>query len=177
MPQEESGGAMRSALRVGAGIVAAISAVVAVILVVFGNATTTTRLGMLLGLWTVVIGSFAVIRVHEADTEKAIADGARSEEVLQQAVVQLQAARDETAKMTAQAGRDAAELQAMPERVAIEVRRSVDLERQSAAAQQREFLRHLELMLSRQVESTLERELSSVRDEVSALRAEVVDQL
>jgi hypothetical protein len=137
------------------GAVALVSAVAAVFLVVFGDASRSASLGILLGLWAAVIGALSVVRAQEP----VIAPEPLPEPSTEVELVAhpMPTAEELTAGM------------------ALELRRNAELEREAAAAERREFQLQLELMLRREVETVLKREMVALRQEIAGLRAEILE--
>ena len=158
---------MRTALRTAGIVVAVISAAVAVFLVVFSEASRSAQFGMLLGFWAALILAFSLVRTHEpaaasdqdgGDHHSAGADGA----YMPSAALEVPAAPAPTIEDLA-AG------------MAVELRRSAELERQNAEIERREFALKLELMLRREVELVMTAQMADLRQEIAGLRGEILD--
>jgi hypothetical protein len=143
----------------------------AVCLVVFGTTLRQQQLGVLLGLWGAVIAAsliFGSRRAHPdvaaaAELEQARAQAAELHEAQLKVVAQQQE--------QLQAARQAYFMQE------IEFRQFGELQLARDAAARRESELNLELSLRRELERVMAAQLGSLREEVAALRAEVLDKL
>lgn len=161
-----SGGGARAALIV----LAAGLGVAALCLVVFGSSRRQLQLGMLLGLWAALTAVYLQVLARDGgdgvppqELAEARAQAAELHEA-QLAVVALQQEQLEAARQAYFSQE-------------IELRRFSEqqLSRETGARQESE--QRLQLALGREVERVLLDQLASLREEVAALRAEVVDKL
>jgi hypothetical protein len=138
-------------------------------MVVFGSTQKQLQVGVLLGLWAGLIGAFLIVGSRRSQAEHA----AQLAEVEQRAqelhAAQLQVSQLQQVQLAA-----AEEARARQE---LELRElgEVQLSRESAARREADL--HLELSLRREIERMMTEQLGLLRDEVAALRAEVVDKL
>jgi hypothetical protein len=156
-----------------AGIVAAGAlGLVAVCLVVFSTTQKQTQIGVLLGLWGALIAAFVVFGSRRAQQEAQL--HAAQLRDAQEHAEQLHAAQLQVAQLQ-QAHLDVTrEAQSSQE---VELRRfgELQLARETAARREADF--RLEIALRGEIERVLTEQIGSLRDDVAALRAEVVDKL
>lgn len=151
--------------------VAAVLGVAALCLVLLGASQRQVQLGVLLGLWSALIAAFLVVDARGAqpavepasELEQARAQAAELHEA-QLKVVALQQEQLEAARQAYFSQE-------------IELRQFGELQLARAAGARRESELNLESSLRREVERVLVDQLGSLREEVAALRAEVVDKL
>jgi hypothetical protein len=150
-------------------MVAAGLGLAAVCMVVFGSTQKQLQVGVLLGLWAGLIGAFLVVGSRRGQAEHAaqLAEVERRAQELHAA--QLQVSQLQQAQLAA-----AEEARARQERELRELG-EVQLSRESSARREADL--HLELSLRREIERMMTEHLGLLRDEVAALRAEVVDKL
>lgn len=151
--------------------VSAVLGAVALCLVLFGGGQRRVQLGVLLGLWSALIAAFAITgaRAGQPATEQAgELDQARAQAAeLHEAQLKVVALQQEQLEAARQAN-FAQE---------IELRQFGELQLARDASARRESELSLEASLRREVERVLVDQLGSLREEVAALRAEVVDKL
>ena len=150
-------------------MVAAGLGLAAVCMVVFGSTQKQLQVGVLLGLWAGLIGAFLLVGSRRGQAEHAaqLAEVERRAQELHAA--QLQVSQLQQAQLAA-----AEEARARQERELRELG-EVQLSRESSARREADL--HLELSLRREIERMMTEHLGLLRDEVAALRAEVVDKL
>ncbi len=149
--------------------VAGVLGIAAVCLVVFGNSQRQLQFGVLLGLWAFLIGAFLGFgsRRGQADQAAAVAEAERRSAQLHEA--QLQVSQLQYAQLEA-----AQEVRSKQE---VELRKFGEMQLSREAAARREADLNLEISLRREIERMMTEQLGALRDEVAALRAEVVDKL
>jgi hypothetical protein len=160
---------LRSSLRALGIAVAVISGAVAVVLLVFAHSTQSIRLGVVLALWAALIGSLSAVRVHEPSDQSEAPTPAPIEPAKSLALASPPPPPALPAPQI--------DVQALTSGMVLELRRSAELERQAAAAERKSFQLQLELMLRREIEHTMERQLRALREELADLRTEVMDQV
>jgi len=145
--------------------------VAALCLVVFGSSPKQLQLGVLLGLWAALIAAFLIFGPRrgqpDADTTAEL-DQARAQAAeLHDAQLKVVALQQEQLEATRQAYFSQE----------IELRQFSELQLARDATARRESELSLVVSLRREVERVLADQLGSLREEVAALRAEVVDKL
>jgi hypothetical protein len=165
-PWSPTGPWRMAAITVSAGLGAA-----AVFLVVFGSSQRQLQLGVLLGLWGALIAASLRLGARHAQPDPAAAeelDGARARATeLHEAQLKVAALQQEQLEAARQAYFSQE----------IELRQFGELQLARDAAARRESELNLELSLRRELERVMASELGSLREEVAALRAEVMDKL
>jgi len=162
-----SGGAARTALlALAAGL-----GVAALCLVVFGTSQRQLQLGVLLGLWGALIAACLQVLPRadrpEAEPGEQLAEARAQAAELHEAQLKVVALQQEQLEAARQAYFSQE----------IELRQFSELQLTRDADARQESEHRLELALGRAVERVLHERLSSLRDEVAALRAEVVEKL
>jgi hypothetical protein len=144
--------------------------VAALCLVVFGSSQRQLQLGVLLGLWAALIAACLQVFVRDGrpDEEPArqVADARTQAAQLHEAQLKVVALQQDQLEASRQAYFSQE----------IELRRFSELQLARDAGARQESEHRLELALGREVERVL-LELGSLREEVAALRAEVVEKL
>ena len=164
-------GTLRGALRMVAVAASAVLGTAALCLVVFGASQKQLQLGVLFGLWSVLIAAcviFGFTRGESEETSEAELAEIRSRTAeLHEAQLKVVAGQQEQLEAARQAYFSQE----------IELRQFGELQFAREAAARRESELKLEVALRREVERVLSEQLGSLREEVAALRAEVVDKL
>ena len=152
-----------------ATLAAALLGLVAVCLVMFATTQKQLQIGVLLGLWGGLIATFLVFGSRRSQAEQAaqLTEAERRARDLHAA--QLQVSQLQQAQLTA-----ADEARSRQE---VELRKLGELQLSREAAARREADLHLELSLRHEIERMMNEQIGLLRDEVAALRAEVVDKL
>ena len=162
---------LRGWVRIAAVAGSAGLGVAALCLVVFGTSQKQLQLGVLLGLWSVLIAAcviFGLTREEPEDTSEAELAEIRSRAAeLHEAQLKVVAGQQEQLEAARQAYFSQE----------IELRQFGELQFAREAAARRESELKLEISLRREMERVLSEQLGSLREEVAALRAEVVDKL
>jgi len=164
-------GTVRGGLRIAAVAASAVLGAAALCLVVFGTSQKQLQLGVLFGLWSTLIAAcviFGFTRGEPEETPEA-----------ELAEIQSRAAELHEAQLKVVAGQQE-QLEAARQAYysqEIELRQFGELQFAREAAARRESELKLEITLRREVERVLSEQLASLREEVAALRAEVVDKL
>lgn|GEM_PF-2845131 len=156
---------MRAALT---GLAVALGAV-AVWLVVFGAGRQQVQVGVLLGLWAALIAAFLFVGTRPADGELTVelAEARARAAELHQAQLRVVAQQQEQLEAARQSNYSQE----------IELRQFSELQLARDAEARRESEHGLRLAMRNEVERVLVDQLSSLRQEVASLRAEVVDKL
>ncbi|MDQ2958692.1 MAG: hypothetical protein M3Y42_17250, partial [Actinomycetota bacterium] len=169
MPRRDQARAPLGFWRIAAIVLASALGLVAVCLVVFGTSQRQLQFGVLLGLWGGLIGAFLVFgsRRSQAEQTAQLAEAEYRANQLHEAQVQvsqLQRAQLEAAQ----------EVRSKQE---VELRKLGEVQLSREVAARREADLNLELSLRREIERMMNEHIGALRDEVAALRAEVVDKL
>src|ERR1700712_4594781 len=143
--------------------------VAALCLVVFGNSQRQLQLGVLLGLWAFLIGAFLGFGSRRSQSEQAAAVAQAERRSAQLHEAQLQVSHLQYAQLEA--------AQEVRSRQEVELRKFGEMQLSREAAARREADLNLEISLRREIERMMTEQLGALRDEVAALRAEVVDKL
>lgn len=158
-------GFWRIALLFAAGVLG----IAALCLVVFGNSQRQLQLGVLLGLWAFLIGAFLGFGSRRSQGEQVAAAAEVERRSAQLHEAQLQVSQLQYAQLeAAQQARSKQE---------VELRKFGEMQLSREAAARREADLNLEISLRREIERMMTEQLGALRDEVAALRAEVVDKL
>ena len=138
---------------------------------VFGTSLKHAQLGVLLGLWSALIAAFLIFGGRRGEQDPAEVDEAAEARAqaaeLHEAQLKVVAAQQEQLETARQAYYSQE----------IELRQFSELQLARDAAARRESELQLEISLRREIERVLCEQLGSLREEVAALRAEVVDKL
>lgn len=165
----------RLALRITATVAALGSAATATWLVVVGTSTNSVRLGVLLGLWAVILGPVTIFGARRpGETVTAELDSAVTEQLQTHARAAAEAAGIAAAAAVQQAAGELRQASAGRE---LELRRGVELERERDAAARREFAESLQSMLRQEVERVLRQEVDGMRRELAELRRDVEEKV
>ena len=151
-------------------LVAALLGLAGVCLVVFGTTQKQLQIGVLLGLWAALIGAFLMFGARRGQAEQAAVQLAEAEQrarELHEAQLQVSALQ-QTQIAAAEQARNRQE---------VELRKLGEIQLSREVAARREADLHLELSLRREIERMMNEQIGLLRDEVAALRAEVVDKL
>jgi hypothetical protein len=171
MPQPAAPWSPTGFWRIAAIVVSAGLGAAAVCLVVFGTSQKQLQLGVLLGLWGALIAACLLFGARRARPDLAAAvepDEARAQATeLHEAQLKVATMQQEQLEAARQAYFSQA----------IELRQFGELQLARDAAARRESELNLELSLRRELERVMASELGSLREEVAALRAEVMDKL
>jgi hypothetical protein len=143
--------------------------VAALCLVVFGNSQRQLQFGVLLGLWAFLIGAFLGFGSLRSQSEQAAAVAEAERRSAQLHEAQLQVSQLQYAQLEA--------AQEVRSRQEVELRKFGEMQLSREAAARREADFNLEISLRREIERMMTEQLGALRDEVAALRAEVVDKL
>src|SRR5439155_21005745 len=162
MHNPDASGARSGFWRIVSVVLAAGLGLAAVCLVVFSTSQKQIQIGVLLGLWAGVIAAFVVFGARRSQQGSELQ--AAELETVQQQAAELQAAQLEVARQ-AQASQE------------VELRRFGELQLARETAARREADLRLEIGLRHEIERVLAEQIGVLRDEVAALRAEVVDKL
>jgi hypothetical protein len=150
-------------------LVAAALGLAAVCLVVFGTTQKQLQIGVLLGLWGGLIGAFLIFGARRGQVEQSVQLAEAEQRVRELHEAQVQLSELQQAQLAA----------AEENRVRQEVEQrklgEVQLSREVAARREADL--HLELTLRREIERMMNDQIGRLREEVAALRAEVVDKL
>lgn len=170
MPRAATSWTLRGVSGKAAIAASAVLGALALCLVLFGSSQKQVQLGVLLGLWAALIAAFLLVDrgaqpalEHAAELDRARAEAAE----LHEAQLKVVAAQQEQLEAARQA-HFAQE---------IELRRFSEQQLDRAASAHRESELAAEVSLRREVERVLVEQLGALREEVTALRAEVVDKL
>jgi hypothetical protein len=157
--------------RLAAVTAAAALGAAALCLVVFGTSQKQLQLGVLLGLWSALLAAclLVVTRHGESDqtSEAELAEVRSRAAELHEAQLQLVAGQHEQLETARQAY--------FAQEIELRQFGELQLARDAAARQESEL--KLEISLRRDIERVLSEQLAPLREEVAALRAEVVDKL
>jgi hypothetical protein len=164
--QARPGVGLRRVVLIGS---AAALGVAAVCLVVFGTTQKQLQVGVLLGLWGGLIAAFLTFGARRGQLEQA----ERLVEAESRAS-QLQDARLQVSELQRQLEAAAQQARLSQE---VELRRTGDVELSREVAARREADHKLEISLRREIEHLMNEHIGTLRSEVAALRAEVVDKL
>ncbi|MEO7261450.1 MAG: DUF6779 domain-containing protein [Jatrophihabitantaceae bacterium] len=169
MPRPTTSGTFRGAPRVAVIAVAVVLGALALCLVVFGTSQKQLQLGVLLGLWAALIAACLIFADRRGQPEAETAAGLDRAEAaeLGEARLQIIALQQEQLE-TARQAHSSQE---------VELRQSSELQLAREAGARRESELGLESSLRREIERVMIEQLGSLREEVAALRAEVVDKL
>lgn len=159
----------RSWVRSLAVLIAASLGLAAVCLVVFGTTQKQLQIGVLLGLWAGLIGAFLIFGARRGQAEQAAQLAETEQRARELHEAQLQLSELQRAQLAA-----ADEARARQE---VELRKLGEIQLSREVAARREADLHLELSLRREIERMMNEQIGLLRDEVAALRAEVVDKL
>jgi len=169
MPRSERPGRQRSPWRWLLAALAIASGLAAIGFVVFGSSIRETRIGVILALWTALIGTFLIFgpRIGHAEQIAQLTEAERRARDLHEA--QLQVSHMQQQQLAA-----AEELRTRQE---VELRKIGEMQLSREAAARREADLRLEISLRREIERMMTEQLGLLREEVASLRAEVIDKL
>jgi hypothetical protein len=150
-------------------LLAAALGLAAVCMVVFGTTQKQLQIGVLLGLWAGLIGAFLIFGARRGLAEQAAQLAETEQRARELHEAQLQLSELQRAQLAA-----ADEARARQE---VELRKLGEIQLSREVAARREADLHLELSLRREIERMMNEQIGLLREEVAALRAEVVDKL
>jgi hypothetical protein len=148
-------------------------------LLVTSSSTRDLRLGMLAGLWGLLIGCFALFGSRRAMAAQAAAHEA---EVSHQDADQANASAERAAalaveRMTAERAAKEHEASQQHARAELELHKQSAVERSEDAANRRIWEQQLEHLLRSEIRESVNREMSALRAEVASLRGELLEKV